>query len=224
MKLHFFFPALSSIVVLLLLALSLTVQEHRDAGPIREHSDEGSDADVRAIYERMSTLSWPEVKRAYLSLVPETRARLWRYHLRRFLIDHSDLSAGQREVITDAIRITETPHLFDDYAGAFRDTRLQLIADLKVRISGAFPPGLILAAFHRLGKSDALDSSLAQPLTPQAEWSNRSRTETQFNCECRYGWECGLFSNVSCVEIYNGCIYTIGCGVFLTEACDGLCI
>ncbi|WP_372452760.1 bacteriocin fulvocin C-related protein [Pseudonocardia nigra] len=152
-------------------------------------------------YDEFSTYPPDYRREIYQKLQPAKRSEFWTEQLQRYQSSHANLSALQREILGDALRIASDPAVFDPTTSQNSATEVQ---SLGIRAREAFGTSEAANLFATLGPPSPTSKSLAAA-----------------GCGCSILDDyCGAFLNCNPSE----CSYSpSGCGTFLQYPCNGDC-
>lgn len=131
----------------------------------------------------------------YEALPPATRQAFWRQHLEGFLRPGSPLTEPQKAAVRDAMAYLP--------ALTVNNPDRAVANALRERLSRQFDRDLLRTVFFRLGPV---------PADP-AEATRRPL------CDCSDDFDC--FAGTVCKPLI--CSFTLGCGVFGSDTCSGVC-
>ncbi|HEU4888580.1 MAG TPA: bacteriocin fulvocin C-related protein [Thermoanaerobaculia bacterium] len=166
--------------------------------------------EVAAVYKALSALDGRERKALFQALTSEAKAGIWKMHLEVFLVEHDDLTADQRALVSQMAGLVR-PSLYDapGAAGIFAVnsvTSTDEIDPLIARASMIFSPGTVDSLLYRLGP----------PADGRTRATRRWRIQTNSMCDCST-----VYPECDCDG--GGCIKWKGCGPMQLDGCNGLC-
>lgn len=205
------------LVVVLLFAASAGAQDGAQVPIIRSEADE-----AERTLEMLSRLPTVERRAIFATLTAEAKAGLWRAHLRRYLVEHSDLNDVQRAVISEALSLCN-PELFEpDLANNGVPLRHIVLKALKDKALTVFSREAAIEVFAVLGSPA---EHQAKPAASGATASRRFKAAPNDGelpyCGCNT-WDDWCMGGWSCVG--GGCYWqSSGCGTLWSYACTGTC-
>jgi hypothetical protein len=161
------------------------------------------------------------MRRAIMTALPaDSRSRVWRNHVARYITAHPDLDGSTVALLQAAMALASPENLSAPTADSRAQVRL--VGD---QIEATIGREDALYLLYRLGPADGTFTSL-EPLSLKV--SNWVRAEfaalaAGSNCDCNQSWGCG--SLVSCTA-NSGCAVQDSwpaCGWLWDDPCDGLC-
>lgn len=166
--------------------------------------------EVAAVYKALSALDGRERKALFQALTSEAQAGIWKMHLDVFLVEHDELTADQRSLISQLAGLVR-PSLYEapGAGGIFALTSASSTSEIEpliARASMIFPPDTVDSLLYRLGP----------PLDGRNRTARRWRIQTNSLCDCST-----VYPECDCVG--GGCIKWKGCGPMQTSGCNGLC-
>jgi hypothetical protein len=162
--------------------------------------------DVIAAYNALSALEPAQRKVLYLALTPDVQAGVRRLQHQMYVVDHPELTAEQRAVLTaiDA-HLTAEVYMPPTLSATQLTDRMEL-GRLHDRAAELFTPDEITSIFFQLGDAPGA----------QHNW----RLTTEATCNCANDFDCGGVLG-SCIARF--CARILGCGFDGSSVCTGLC-
>lgn len=183
---------------------------------------------ISRTYDGIAKYPTPYRRAIFATLGSEEKSVLWQTHLDRYLSGHPDLTARQRSVVENALKLA-TPAFFStsEEDVLWKDLVQEPIADLEREARQVFAPREVEKIFSRLGDfSRNAGVETGSPLSKagaasSADPENPSDVINGIQCSCSVqsdycgtGYDCWY---ATCDVVLDAC------GTFWTYHCNGLC-
>ena len=215
------------------LTISVTVAAF---GQLRESRHplpvDATSREIVDMYEYLTPLSLHDQRQQMWALSSAMKIKLSRYNVERYLRQHPELSAPQRQALNENIALITSPGWFDIQQGSpLYGAKIAALEQHKRHARDVFSPETIIEVFLRLGPEPIEfrfaeeESSNANSCSAPSEGSSIAiestpRSEALDDCTCASYYECWYFG-AGCHESW--CTPVIHCGWNNDEGGWGRC-